>query len=56
MKRTKDVTKKRLFITELERPAFAAVNDGVTTLAIGEECHWGKGKLTTMAFGEEANN
>ncbi len=37
MKRTKEITKKRLFIKELELPAMAKGGD-VTTLAIGEEC------------------
>ena len=55
MKRTKAVTKKKLYISELERPACAAMND-VTTLAIGEECGCGdkKDNMTTLALGEES--
>jgi len=53
MKRTKEVTKKRLFIEELERPALACGQ--VTTLALGEESlGGGDGKVTTMMVGEEA--
>ena len=51
MKRTKELTKKKLFIEELERPVYAA---GATTLAIGEESFNGDGKITTLAVGEEA--
>lgn len=50
MKRNKEITKKRLFISELERPAPAAT---ATTQAVGEE----SGKwfcVTTLALGEEA--
>jgi hypothetical protein len=52
VKRTKNLTKPKLFIRELERPA-TAEKGKVTTLAIGEETWW-KGEVTTMAFGEEA--
>ena len=49
MKRTKEVTKPKLFIEELERPAIAGT---ATTLVIGEE--GGKwGHITTLALGEE---
>jgi len=54
MKRTKPVSKARLFIEELERPAPAATNGGVTTLAFGEESMMGGKKVTTLALGEEA--
>ncbi|MBI5095141.1 MAG: hypothetical protein HZB26_22235 [Candidatus Hydrogenedentes bacterium] len=55
MKRTKAVTKTKLFIEELERPASAASNGNVTTLAIGEESLFGGKKMvTTLAIGEEA--
>ena len=37
MKRAKEISRKRLFIKELERPAPAAIGNKVTTLAIGEE-------------------
>lgn len=50
MKKMKPITRKRLFIEELERPAAAVA--GMTTLAIGEETS--HGKLTTLAIGEEA--
>ena len=50
MKRITKITKK-LFIEELERPAYANI---ITTLAIGEEAGWGGGKVTTLAIGEEA--
>lgn len=53
MKRTRILTKGKLFIDELERPIPAATNGEATTLAIGEECSCG-GKLTTLAIGEEA--
>lgn len=53
MKRTKEVTKKRLYIEELERPATAWGT--ITTLVIGEEGNGGgDGKVTTLAIGEEA--
>ena len=49
MKRTKDISKSKLFIEELERPAMAGV---LTTLVVGEE--GGKwGPITTLAIGEE---
>ena len=57
MKRTKAISKKKLYISELERPACAAANDPntVTTLAIGEESSdWFKKDLTTMMLGEES--
>ncbi|GMU93606.1 MAG: hypothetical protein AMXMBFR4_26640 [Candidatus Hydrogenedentota bacterium] len=50
MKKTREVTRKRLYIDELERPALAGT---ATTLAVGEEC----GKwlwVTTLALGEES--
>ncbi len=50
MKKTTPITRKRLFIEELERPATAT--SGATTLAIGEESAYGK--ITTLAIGEEA--
>jgi hypothetical protein len=50
MKRTKQITRTRLFIEELERPSEAS--SGATTLAIGEESACGK--VTTLAIGEEA--
>lgn len=54
MKHAKEVTSKKLFIKELERPALAD-NGVITTLAIGEETwNGGYGKITTLAFGEEA--
>jgi hypothetical protein len=42
--KTKEISKKRLFIEELERPqpASCGAKEGVTTLAIGEECFKGK--------------
>lgn len=44
MKKNKEITKKRLFIEELERPQLASADPkGIaTTLAIGEECCKGK--------------
>jgi len=52
MSRTKPITKK-LFIEELERPAYAWGQ--ATTLAVGEEgCKGGKFGVTTLAVGEEA--
>ena len=53
MKRTKNLTKPRLFIRELERPAPAAKGKA-TTLAVGEEAWWKGGDVTTLALGEEA--
>ncbi|MBX7257510.1 MAG: hypothetical protein K1Y02_14200 [Candidatus Hydrogenedentes bacterium] len=50
MKKTKEISKPRLYIEELERPALAGT---ATTLSIGEE--GGKfGWATTLAIGEEA--
>jgi hypothetical protein len=37
MKRTKTISKKRLFIKDLELPAPAVLGNKVTTMAIGEE-------------------
>lgn len=56
MKRTREITKPKLFIEELELPAPASIARMVTTLAVGEEAAFGKGKgpVTTMAIGEEA--
>ncbi len=49
MKRTKEVSKPKLFIVELERPAVAGI---ATTLIVGEES--GKcNTITTLAIGEE---
>ena len=44
MKKTKEITQKRLFIEELERPQLASADPkGIaTTLAVGEECSKGK--------------
>lgn len=53
MKRTKNLTKPKLFIRDIERPASAAKGKA-TTLAVGEEAWWKGGEVTTMAFGEEA--
>lgn len=53
MKRTKNLTKPKLFIHELERPAPAAKGKA-TTLAVSEEAWWKGGGVTTLAFGEEA--
>ncbi|MFA6240492.1 MAG: hypothetical protein WC655_06165 [Candidatus Hydrogenedentales bacterium] len=51
MKKTKEVSKPRLYIEELERPAVALT---ATTYAVGEE--GGKfGWVTTLAIGEEAS-
>jgi hypothetical protein len=52
MKRTKTVTKTKLFIEELERPAEAGGT--VTTMVVGEESLFGGKKVTTLAVGEEA--
>jgi hypothetical protein len=52
MKRTKAISKPKLFIEELEIPA-PAVSGIATTLMVGEECSLGK-KVTTLAVGEEA--
>ena len=53
LKRNNEVTRKRLFIEELERPIPAA--GAITTLAVGEESiGGGDDKLTTMMVGEEA--
>ncbi len=51
VKRTKNLTKPKLFIRDLERPAPA--KGKATTLAVGEEAWW-KGGVTTLALGEEA--
>jgi hypothetical protein len=53
MKRTKEISKPKLFIEELERPQLAAGQ--ATTLAIGEEsgCNTLPVKVTTQAVGEE---
>lgn len=53
VKRTKNVTKPKLFIRELELPAPAAKGKA-TTLAVGEEAWWKGGGVTTLALGEEA--
>jgi len=53
MKRTKEISKPKLFIEELERPQLA--QGQATTLAVGEEsgCITIPGKATTEAVGEE---
>ena len=51
MKRTDPISKPKLFIEELERPATAHAGQA-TTLAIGEES--GGGKVTSLSIGEEA--
>jgi len=53
VKRTKNLTKSKLFIRDLERPAPAA-KEKATTLAVGEEAWWKGGGVTTLALGEEA--
>ncbi len=50
-KRTKEVSQRKLFIDELERPALAK-GTTVTTLPSGEECSKST-TMTTLATGEE---
>lgn len=52
MKRTDPISKPKLFIEELERPATAYAGQP-TTLAAGEESGGG-GKVTSLSIGEEA--
>ncbi|NIA15044.1 MAG: hypothetical protein GWP08_13305 [Nitrospiraceae bacterium] len=55
MKRTKAISRKKLYISELERPACADINNA-TTLAIGEESCDGdkKENITTLMLSEES--
>ena len=54
-KHTKRVTKKELFIRELEKPVTPpALAAQVTTMMVGEESLKGGGQATTLAIGEES--
>lgn len=53
MKRTKNLSRAKLFIRDLERPA-PAIKGKATTLAIGEEALWKGDSVTTLALNEEA--
>jgi hypothetical protein len=50
---TRKVSKKRLFIKELEKP-LPALAASVTTMMVGEESLKGGGGVTTLAIGEES--
>lgn len=52
MKRTAEVSKKKLFIVELEEP-LPALAATATTMMVGEESLKGDGSVTTLAIGEE---
>lgn len=52
MKRTTEVSQKKLFIVELEQP-LPALAATATTMMVGEESLKGGGDMTTMAIGEE---
>lgn len=52
MKQTNEVSKKRLFISELERPLPATAAE-FTTMMVGEESLKGGDPITTLALGEE---
>ncbi len=52
---TKQVSKKRLFIRELEKPLTPpALAAQMTTMMVGEESLKGGGGATTLAIGEES--
>jgi hypothetical protein len=57
MKRTKHISRKRLYIEELERPAGADCKTiekpGGKTVS---KCSWKGGIVTTLALGEESGS